>query len=146
VSELLRFFSVTVLGVVIDIAIAWALHTYAAVPLWLAATIGFVLAALGNYVMHQSWTFRSGPRRLSLARGVKYGAVALVTLLARIAAIAALERLWESGLAIMILIAGAGVSFFVNFALSKFFVFAKSPAYQGDQAGDRAGKPKRSAS
>ena len=45
-SEFVRFFGVTVLGVVIDIAIAWALHTYASVPLWIAASCGFALAAL----------------------------------------------------------------------------------------------------
>jgi putative flippase GtrA len=132
VSELIRFFGVTLLGVVIDIAIAWALHTYGGVPLWLAAAIGFVLAALGNYVLHQSWTFRSSSHRLSLARCAKYGLVALVTLLARIAAIAVLERFWESGHALLILVSGAGISFFVNFALSKLFVFAESPPQAGD--------------
>lgn len=126
-SELVRFFGVTVLGVVIDIAIAWALHTYAGVPLWLAATCGFVLAASGNYILHQTWSFQSGSRRLSLARGAKYGAVALVTLLARIAAVASLESLWTALPALFILIGGAGVSFFVNFTLSKLFVFAERP-------------------
>ena len=51
-NELIRFFGITLLGVVIDIAIAWALHTYAGVPLWIAATCGFVLTALGNYFGH----------------------------------------------------------------------------------------------
>ena len=123
-SELVRFFGVTVLGVVIDIAIAWALHTYAGVPLWLAATFGFVLAASGNYILHQTWSFQSGSRQLSLARGAKYGGVALLTLLARVATVAGLERVWEGGFALLILIGGAGVSFFVNFTLSKLFVFA----------------------
>ena len=128
-SELIRFLSVTVLGVVIDIAIAYALHTYAGVPLWLAATIGFVLAASGNYLLHQTWSFQDGSRRLSLARGAKYGGVALLTLAARITVVAGLERAWDGGLALIILIAGAGASFFVNFTLSKFFVFAeKDPA------------------
>lgn len=126
-SEIIRFFGVTVLGVVIDIAIAWALHTYLGVPLWLAATCGFVLAASGNYVLHQTWSFQSGSRQLSLARGAKYGAVALVTLIARIAAVASLESLWPALPALLILIGGAGVSFFVNFTLSKLFVFTERP-------------------
>ncbi|MEM7688944.1 MAG: GtrA family protein [Pseudomonadota bacterium] len=126
-SELIRFFAVTVLGVMIDIAIAWALHTYAGVPLWLAATCGFVLAASGNYVLHQIWSFQDGSRQLSAARGAKYGAVALVTLAARIATVAGLERVWEVGWPLAILIGGAGVSFFVNFSLSKLFVFAERP-------------------
>ena len=125
-SELIRFFGVTVLGVVIDIAIAWALHTYAGVPLWLAATVGFVLAASGNYVLHQTWSFQSGSRQLSFSRGMKYGGVALLTLLARVATVAGLERMWEGGWPLFILIGGAGVSFFVNFTLSKLFVFTEA--------------------
>lgn len=125
-SEMIRFFAVTVMGVVIDIAIAWALHTYAGVPLWLAASVGFVLAASGNYVLHQTWSFQNGSRRLSLSRGAKYGLVALLTLLARVATVAALERAWEGGWPLLILIGGAGVSFFVNFSLSKLFVFAEA--------------------
>ena len=125
-SELFRFFGVTVLGVVIDIAIAWALHTYAGVPLWLAACVGFVLAASSNYILHQTWSFQSGSRQLSLSRGAKYGGVALLTLLARVATVAALERTWEGGWPLLILIGGAGVSFFVNFTLSKLFVFAEA--------------------
>ncbi|MEM7702173.1 MAG: GtrA family protein [Pseudomonadota bacterium] len=124
-SELIRFLGVTVLGVIIDIAIAWALHTYAGVPLWIAATVGFVLAASGNYILHQTWSFQGGPRQLSVARGAKYGAVALLTLIARIATVAGLERVWEAAPALIILIGGAGVSFFVNFTLSKLFVFAE---------------------
>jgi len=124
-SELIRFFGVTVLGVIIDIAIAWALHTYAGVPLWIAATVGFALAASGNYILHQTWSFQSGSRQLSAARGARYGAVALLTLIARIATVAGLERVWEAAPALIILIGGAGVSFFVNFTLSKLFVFAE---------------------
>lgn len=132
-SELLRFFGVTVLGVVIDIAIAWSLHHFLGMPLWIAAGCGFVLAAIGNYVLHQSWTFQDGSRQFSPVRAGKYGAVALLTLLARVATIAALERAWESGPALIILIGGAGVSFFVNFALSKLFVFSERARGQGQE-------------
>ena len=59
-NELLRFFVVTVLGVILDLAIAFALHTWAGVPLWLAAATGFTLAASANYVIHQTWSVRGG--------------------------------------------------------------------------------------
>jgi putative flippase GtrA len=127
-SEILRFFAVTVLGVVLDIAMAYALHSALGWPLWLAAASGFVIAAGANYAIHQTWTFRAGPRRLSLGRAARYGAVALVTLLARLAAVAALAPLAGPDLALGVLIAGAGVSFCVNFTLSKLFVFRGSPA------------------
>ena len=120
-SELLRFFAVTVLGVVIDLAIAFALHTGLGVPLWLAAAIGFTLAASANYVIHQTWSFRSGP--LSLRRAGAYALVALVTLGVRVGIVALLDQLVAEAWPLTILVAGAGGSFCVNFALSKFLVF-----------------------
>jgi putative flippase GtrA len=121
-SELLRFLVVTVLGVILDLAIAFGLHTGAGVPLWLAAAIGFTLAAGANYVIHQTWSFRSGP--LSLRRAGLYALVALVTLAVRVAIVAVLERALAGAWPLAILIAGAGGSFCVNFVLSKRVVFA----------------------
>ncbi len=125
-SELLRFLAVTVLGVVIDLAIAFALHTFAGVPLWLAAATGFTLAASVNYVIHQTWSFRSGP--LSVRRAGLYALVALATLAVRVAIVALLERAAQGAWPLAILVAGAGGAFLVNFALSKFGVFAAPPA------------------
>lgn len=121
-SELLRFFAVTVLGVILDLAIAFALHHWAGVPLWLAAATGFALAAGTNYVIHQTWSFRSGP--LSLKRAGLYAGVALVTLAVRVGIVALLDRLIAGTWPLAILVAGAGGSFCVNFALSKWVVFA----------------------
>jgi putative flippase GtrA len=125
--EMLRFFAVTVLGVVLDIAIAYALHKLAGTPLALAAVVGFVCAAATNYVLHQLWSFRRGAGRLSLNRAAKYGIVAGLTLLARVAVVAILAIYLGEQFALLILICGAGVSFFVNFTLSKLFVFADTP-------------------
>lgn len=121
-SELLRFLVVTVLGVILDLAIAFGLHTGAGMPLWLAAAIGFTLAAGANYVIHQTWSFRSGP--LSLRRAGLYALVALVTLAVRVAIVAVLERALAGAWPLAILVAGAGGSFCVNFVLSKRVVFA----------------------
>lgn len=121
-SELVRFFAVTVLGVILDLAIAFALHQWAGVPLWLAAATGFALAASANYVIHETWSFRSGP--LSARRATLYGAVALATLAVRVGIVAMLERALPGAWPLAILVAGAGGSFVVNFALSKWVVFA----------------------
>ncbi len=126
-TELLRFFIVTVLGVMIDLAIAFGLHTGLGVPLWLAAAIGFTLAASANYVIHQTWSFQSGPRNLSARRAGLYALVALATLAVRVAIVVLLDRALAGAYPLAILIAGAGGSFFVNFALSKFVVFAAEP-------------------
>ena len=130
-SELLRFFAVTALGVVLDIAIAYALHSLAGVPLWLAAMIGFTIAAGANYLLHQTWSFQSGSRQLSAKRAFKYSGAALATLIARVAVVAALDAAFDGELPLLILICGAGVSFFVNFSLSKLFVFAEPAKERG---------------
>lgn len=121
-STLARFFAVTVLGVILDLAIAYALHQWAGVPLWLAAATGFAVAAAVNYVIHQTWSFRSGP--LSLRRATLYAGVALVTLAVRVGIVAALERALPGAWPLAVLVAGAGGSFCVNFGLSKWVVFA----------------------
>jgi putative flippase GtrA len=130
-SELLRFFAVTVLGVVIDLAIAFALHTGLGVPLWIAAAIGFTLAASANYVIHQTWSFRSGP--LSLKRAGAYALVALATLAVRVGIVAQLDRVLAGDFPLAILICGAGGSFIVNFVLSKWVVFAAPPPPMGER-------------
>ncbi|WP_285712495.1 GtrA family protein [Erythrobacter oryzae] len=121
-NELVRFFAVTVLGVILDLAIAFALHQWAGVPLWLAAATGFAIAAGTNYVIHQTWSFRSGP--LSLRRAGLYAGVALVTLAVRVGIVALLDRALPGAWPLAILVAGAGGSFCVNFVLSKWIVFA----------------------
>lgn len=121
-NELARFFAVTVLGVILDLAIAFALHQWAGVPLWLAAATGFAIAAGANYVIHQTWSFRSGPP--SLKRAGLYAGVALVTLAVRVGIVAALERALPGAWPLAILVAGSGGSFCVNFVLSKWIVFA----------------------
>lgn len=130
-SEMLRFFAVTVLGVVLDIAIAYGLHEWAGMPLPLAAVIGFVCAAACNYVLHQMWSFQGGKQSLSLGRATKYAGVAGLTLLARVAVVSLLDAQFGGQFALFILICGAGVSFFVNFTLSKLFVFAREPNHEG---------------
>lgn len=126
-NELLRFSTVTVLGVILDLAIAFGLHNGMGVPLWVAAAIGFTLAAAANYVIHQTWSFQSGSRNLSVRRAGLYTLVALATLAVRVTIVALLDRVLAGAWPLAILIAGAGGSFFVNFALSKFVVFAAEP-------------------
>ena len=124
-SQLVRFFAVTVLGLILDLAIAYALHGWAGAPLWLAAAIGFAIASGANYVIHQTWSFRTGA--LSARRAALYGGVALVTLALRVGIVALLERALPDAWPLAILVAGAGGSFCVNFVLSKWMVFAPAP-------------------
>ena len=67
-----RFFVVSLGGVIVDIAIGWALVELFGLPLWLGATVGFAVAAAGNYAAHELWTFRAAGAGLSARRALQY--------------------------------------------------------------------------
>jgi len=123
--EAARFLAVAVAGLALDIAVALCGARLLGLPLWLAAAVGFAVAAAVNYAAHELWTFREGARRLSGGRALRYGAALAATLGARMATVAALAALVGEGYALPVLLAGAGVSFFVNYAVSKHFVFCR---------------------
>lgn len=124
--EALRFTTVAVLGVMVDIAIAYFLARFFGVPLWTAATIGFFIAALANYTAHELWTFRSSASRFSLKRAGQYVLTSMVTLVVRLLVIVLLGRWVGADHNLLVLVAATGVSFTLNFVLSKFFVFYRS--------------------
>jgi len=130
-KELARFFLVSAAGVVIDISIAYAIVIMLDTQLWVAAAVGFVIAAGGNYVLHEVWTFRGREQRLSRARALQYLGISLFTLLSRLSVVAWLSSRNDESNVLMILITGAAVSFFVNYAISKLFLFSKSTKEKG---------------
>ena len=121
--QAVRFLAVAAAGLVLDILVAWFAARLLGLPLWLAAATGFAVAAAANYAAHELWTFQEGARRLSGGRALRYSAMLAATLSARVATVAALAALVGDGHALPVLLAGAGVSFFVNYAISKHFVF-----------------------
>jgi putative flippase GtrA len=124
--ELIRFFCVSASGVVLDIAIAYAVVSLLGAPLLLAATVGFMVAALGNYILHEVWTFRRAEAaKISSTRALYYLVSSGVTLLCRLAAVAWLSALIDRAYALQTLICGSVISFFVSFIISKFLVFSK---------------------
>lgn len=125
--EALRFFAVAVAGLVLDLAVAWSAARFLGLPLWLAAALGFMVAAGLNYVLHELWTFRGGARRLSGGRALRYGLALAATLAARVLTVALLAALVGEAWPLPVLIAGAGVSFVVNYLISKHFVFRSEP-------------------
>lgn len=130
--EAARFLAVAVIGLAVDIAVAWSASHFLDLPLWLAAAIGFVVAATLNYMLHQLWTFRLGAERPTAGRVMRYSIALFATFLARIATVATLAAIFGNAYALPVLFAGAGISFTVNYLLSKHFVFrprAKSKEY-----------------
>jgi putative flippase GtrA len=126
--ELLRFTVVAIGGVLLDLVIAYSLAVGLGLPLWLAATAGFAVAALVNYILHELWTFGSKTSRPSVLRAAKYLFLCALTLVVRVAVVFLLGAWFGSGPILLILIASAGVSFVVNFALSKFLIFSQRAA------------------
>lgn len=124
--EIIRFFFVSIGGVVVDIAFAYAVASLLGAPLWLAAAVGFIVAAFGNYILHEAWTFRQEePHNLSSRRALYYLFSSGVTLLSRLAVVAWLCTWISQDYALAILFGGAAMSFFVNYFISKFLVFSR---------------------
>lgn len=115
-----RFALVVVVGMIVDLAASLALHRFAAVPLTVAAPAGFAIAATGNYLAHEHWTF-AGRRGVSLVRGGGYAIVVGITLLVRLAGVAAGSWLigTQGWRALAVLVGAAGVSFAFHYGLSR---------------------------
>ena len=141
-GEFLRFATVAVAGLVVDISLAWGLSAVVGVTLVLAAAAGFVAGAAFNYLLHEFWTFRRAEHRLSVARMVRYSAALGATLATRLAVVYALSQILnakQSELAILLL--ATILSFAVNYLASKHFVF-KSAVQQRARAEETGHDPR----
>ena len=123
--ELVRFGMVTVLGLIVDLSIAWTLAVVFHVPLPAAAAVGFGCGALLNYLLHGMWTFGVAQGTFSARRVASYVIVLAVILTVRIASVAVLTWIIEDpkGYELAVLVGATGVSFVVNYLLSKYVVF-----------------------
>jgi putative flippase GtrA len=122
--QLLRFGIVLSLGLGIDLAVALGLSQLVKLPL--AAAGGFAAGALFNYLLHETWTFRAKGAgvQASPRRGALYVLVLGASFAARIGTVVALGAFWPSPKAVpAILCVAIGVSFMVNFLLSRNLVF-----------------------
>lgn len=125
-AELARFGIVAVVGLVVDIAVAWSLAKFIGLPLILAATAGFFCGAVINYFLHELWTFQSGDRVISLARMGRYAAGLAVVLIVRLTTVAGLEWLFpQGGMTLVILLSATVLSFALTYVLSLNFVFTQ---------------------
>ncbi len=121
--EFTRFFFVSFVGVVVDFCIAYAITYFFASPLWVGATIGFFVAAAGNYALHEVWTFQSEERKISSRRAMHYIIMCSIVLISRLMAIEWLSSWMPYDRLLFIFVIATGISFFVNFLISKFVIF-----------------------
>ena len=123
-TELTRFGLVAIAGLIVDIAVAWLCWAQLGLGLTLAAGIGFLAGAAVNYLLHEFWTFQRSESRISLGRIGRYGVGLAATLAVRLCAVYVLSRVFDAdSFALVILVLATGVSFIVNYVVSKFFVF-----------------------
>ncbi|MBT9371471.1 GtrA family protein [Rhizobium sp. CSW-27] len=128
-SSLLRFGMVAVIGLGVDLGTAWTLSAKAGLPLTLSAFAGFACGAVMNYLMHEFWTFRDASSAVSVRRGVLYLVAVGVTLVARLAAVMALQPLFGAvGQGLVVLVGATAFSFVVNYIVSRHLVFARAGA------------------
>lgn len=112
-----KYFVVIVVGLALDIALAWTLEAVAGFPLVVCSAAGFLTAVAANYILFEYWVFdahRFSLRRFALSYASSLGALAV-----RLAAISVFALVpWDSSVAVLgKLVAAAGVSFVVNYIL-----------------------------
>ena len=128
----LRFLVVSGVGVALDVGLGWYLATGLDLPLWLAGAVGFMAAALLNYLLHEAWTFWGGQNRRSFGRFGRYLMSLGLTAAVRLLAILGFERLFGAGQgALAVLLPSVALSFCASFLLARSWVFA-APADRGE--------------
>ena len=124
-AALIRFGIVAALGLTVDFCVSWTLAEAAGLPLPIAALGGFLVAASGNYVAHEKWTFGKGGG-LSARRGAVYLMLMTATLGVRLGVVSMLQAwVFARGQKLLPLVLATGSSFLFNFCVSRWIVFRR---------------------
>lgn len=125
--EMMRFAAVIVAGLAVDLTTAFAVAAAVGTPVAVGAAAGFLVGALFNYVCHELWTFREEGRSLSPNRASLYLISAVLVLCVRVLVASALSP-WAASPSsrFAVLIVAAGVSFVMNYLLSRFMVYRRA--------------------
>lgn len=113
--EALRYTVAVAIGLGVDLALALAVNRLLGLPLVLGAAAGFAGGILSNYLLFELWVFAT--RQLRWARLARIVLAAQGALAVRLGVVWLLDRLGVPPLPT--LIAGAGLSFTVNFLVSR---------------------------
>jgi putative flippase GtrA len=126
-AEAGRYILVVVAGFVVDLTVTWLTHQLLGLDLLLASALGFVVAMVLSYFVHELWTFRRPDSRVSLQRFMKFVAACSATLITRLALVSAtglIDALADASL-VRLAIAFAG-SLVVGFVLNRETVFTSA--------------------
>lgn len=123
VGQFARFGVVGLIGLGIDTAIVYALR--APLGLYGAGIVSYCVAATGNWLLNRVWTFRglgSGPAHRQWARFLLANLLGFVLNRGTYAALVAFVPLADAQ-PVIATASGAVAGMFVNFALSRRYVF-----------------------
>lgn len=128
--QMVLFTVVSGAGVVVDLAVANGVHSLLGLNLFLSSLVGFVSAAIVNYQLHLRCTFRrAGAAVTSSRQQAAYFTSCLLTVSVRWLVLLLLRSIpWERArnLGASALFLAVGVSFVVNFAVCRLWVFRPS--------------------
>jgi len=127
-SSATRYFVASVVALGLDMGFTLLLYHNTPMWMWFSAALSFLVVGFVFYFVHEFWSFQRNTsafsmRRLRLNLMVLAGAAG-----ARMLVIGLLE-LWRTpGLTLSILyfVAGAAVSFTINFFINRYWVFVQS--------------------
>jgi putative flippase GtrA len=123
-AEKFRYAAVVTVSYGVDLLIAVLVMRGLSFSLPAASATGFLSAFVLNYVLHEFWTFRRADSSFSLSRLVETFGAALLTIAVRFGLLHVLAPFAVTEyIRIGLLVAAAGVSFLINYALLHFAVF-----------------------
>ncbi len=124
--DFLRYGATVALGLVVDLTAARSALAFG-VPLELSAIIGVACGALFNFIVLDLWAFAGQKAKGAGSRQLRYLGALVITMAVRAAAVWSLAAILPAQTAPMIILCLAvGVSFTINFLLSKHWVFQRS--------------------
>jgi putative flippase GtrA len=121
-SRIIKFAVVGGTGTVINTLALYLLYRWAGLPLAAASMLAVELAAVCNYLLHDSWTFAT--RRPSFQRFAKFNAASLLGLALNVFTVWCLTRLGLYFLAANLV--GIAAGFTVNYAFSVSWVWGRA--------------------
>lgn len=121
--QILRFYAVLCLGLIIDVTIALFLFKIVFFKFSFALCLGFLSGTLSNYLLTRFWVFRSFEQKLINSFYI-YALVAILILFIRILSshILLLSDFFIDRY-LLVLIISVGLSSIINFILSKYVLF-----------------------
>lgn len=120
-----RFLIASVAALTVDLILTLVLRQATSLSLTASAALSFVLVGGLFYFIHEFWTFRRAGSGASAKRLIQNLSALAAAFVSRIATIGILE-LWHTPstmLGALYFLAGAGVSFSVNYLANRFWVF-----------------------